>query len=147
MIKSTEPLGRGAPPGPGLAIEAMSSQLLVGVFSDGRDAATGYLMVVDLRTSMVQGKVPSRTVTLRLSPACRASLVQGGLGGWSELQRNRPLMAADGDATLTLTLHGGGGALLRVVPSESHGGSECGGILRRTRRWFFAPRGLSLKMS
>lgn len=32
-------------PGPGLAVEQMDSDLVVGVFSDGQDVDTGYLMV------------------------------------------------------------------------------------------------------
>lgn len=135
------------PPGPGLAVEQMDSGLVVGVFSDGQDVDTGYLMVVDLRTAMSAGEINPRLVTLTMSTACKATVVPGGSGGYAE-QHPHPVVAGEDSRTVSLTLAGGGGALLKLesaVSVDTNTSSSCGGVLRSTRDWWFNPRTINLK--
>ena len=58
--------------------------LTLSQFNDGNDdSETGYLMLVDLRTSMAQGGVAPRAVNLTLASSCTAQLVPGGPDGWA----------------------------------------------------------------
>jgi len=84
---------KSTPPAADLPVVAMDDELLVGVFV--RDAkhgvgaggeAIGWLMVVDTRTAIEPGVVPSRKASLTLHPACDvASIAPGGSGGDSAL--------------------------------------------------------------
>ena len=67
------------PPGAGLPVTAMSSDLLVGVFSASDTGDTGYLMVVDTRAAMTMGALPRRAVSLTLVPSCTATVVSPGV--------------------------------------------------------------------
>lgn len=132
-------------PGTGQAVEKMDDQLVVGVFSDGQSADTGYLMVVDLRTAMSVGAVKPRSVTLTVASACKATIVPGGSGGYSE-QHPHPAVTVTAGGTVSLTLSGGGGALLKLEPASSESGAaSCGDVLRQTRDWWWNPRKINLK--
>ena len=62
-------------------VVAMEEDLMVGVFSDGLHNETGFLMLVDLRTSTQRNDLPPRTTNVTLAAACTASAVPGGTGG------------------------------------------------------------------
>lgn len=133
-------------PGPGLVVEQMDSELVVGVFSDGHDVETGYLMVVDLRTAMSAGAIQPRSVTLKISSVCKATIVPGGPGGYAEQHPHPRMDAAAESNEVSLTLSGGGGALLKIVAdSEAVPASSCGDVLRGTRDWWFDARTINLK--
>ena len=124
----------------GLAVESMDGGLLVGVFSDGSSSDNGYLMVVDLRSSMNQGGISPRQASLTVAASCQATVVKGGPDGWSSLHPHTPAVGSQQHSgKMTLTLAGGGGALLKVS------GKGCGEILRFTRQWWTDPRTLSLR--
>ena len=134
---------KSTPPAADLPVVAMDDELLVGVFV--RDAkhgagvggeAIGWLMVVDTRTAIEPGVVPSRKASLTLHPACDvASIAPGGGGGDSALATHQVIRAANG-STAQLSLLAGGGALVRLG-----GGEECLRMARNVRRWFVDPRG------
>ena len=130
-------------PGPGRVVEQMDNQLLVGVFSDGLEEDTGYLVVVDLRTDVAAGAVPPRTVTLSINPACSAAVVPGDEQGWFAEANPKLHRGAAAGSRVTVRLHGGGGALLRLTPGSqtSAGGSSggCGAMLRSVRQWWYGP--------
>ena len=135
-------------PGPGLVVEQMDSELVVGVFSDGHDVDTGYLMVVDLRTAMSAGVIQPRSVTLKISSDCKATIVPGGSGGYAEQHPHPMLDAAAESNAVSLTLSGGGGALLKIQSdsdTKAASASSCGDVLRGTRDWWFDPRTINLK--
>eukprot|EP01045_Picozoa_sp_COSAG04_P030270 COSAG04_NODE_5206_length_1703_cov_1.670200_2_plen_217_part_00 len=132
-------------------IRAMDEHLLAGVFSDGAAADSGWLMVVDLRTSVgptFADDPGPRNITLDIHPHCTAAVVPGGRDGWyaslvtSGSERGR--RAESQGSQVTLRVHSGGGALLRLTDS---GGSGCGATLRSTRQWWFDPREINLKHS
>lgn len=136
-------------PGPGLAVEQMDSDLVVGVFSDGSEVDTGYLMVVDLRTAMSAGEIHPRSVSLTISSACKATVVPGGSGGYAE-QHSHPIQEVEESysQSVSLTVTGGGGALLKIQPVvsvDTNTSSSCGDVLRSTRDWWFNPRAVNLK--
>lgn len=131
-------------PGSSSVVEAMDDQLLVGVFSDGRESETGYLMVVDLRGSTIPGAIAPRTVTLTIHPGCATAVVPGPAGGWFAESDTAPESAVSkGTQQVALTLQGGGGALLRITA----GTGGCGQLLRSTRQWWYDPRTINLKHS
>jgi hypothetical protein len=123
-------------PSAGGVVQTMDDQLLVGVFSDGLTNDTGYLMVVDLRTNMTTGSVPPRSVGLEINPACQASIVAGHHEGWAQ----QPSFVEE--QLVTLQLHGGAGALLRVTNGK--GDVDCGQLLRGVRQWWYDPRTINL---
>ena len=138
------------PPGAGQAVESMDDQLLAGLFSNGLHKDTGYLMVVDLRASMSLGGVKPRSVTLTIASACKATVEPGGAGGYAEQHPHPPNNSAAAGSTgqITLTLSGGGGALLKLEPSsgaDATSAASCGAILRSARQWWFDPRAINLK--
>ena len=138
-------------PGPGRVVEQMDDQLLVGVFSDGLEEDTGYLVVVDLRTDVAPGAVPPRTVTLSINPACSAAVVPGDEQGWFAEANPELHRGAAAGSRVTVRLHGGGGALLRLTPGSqtSADGSSggCGAMLRSVRQWWYDPRTINLRHS
>jgi hypothetical protein len=123
----------GPAPGVGLPVIAMDAQLVAGVFSDTRISESGFLMFVDCRVSLTAGKVPSRTVSITLAPACQPALAPSGSGtrppsafSWSHVTD-----------TVTLTLAAGMGALVKVE------GDGCGELLRNVQSWILEPRRIS----
>jgi hypothetical protein len=135
--------GHSIAPGRGRVVEAMDDQLLVGVFSDGRETETGYLMVVSLQTSMTRGAVSPRNVTLTVNPACSVAVVPAAAGGWFAESGGDTAVLSKGTQHVTLGLQGGGGALLRITA----GTGGCGQLLRGTRQWWYDPRTINLKHS
>ena len=119
-------------------IQAMDEDLLVGVFSDGLEKESGYLMVVDLRTNLTTGSTSPRLATVTINTACQAAVVPGHQQGWAQ-------PSSVDKQHVTLSLHGGGGALLRVTGGGTD--ANCGQLLRGVRQWFFPPRRINLKHS
>lgn len=133
---------RATPAGPGKAVTHLERKMLVGVFSDGRTSDEGYMMVVDLRTSMEKNALKPRVVNITLAAQCASelSLVKGGAGGWGDMHWGSNNFDAS-SGKLRLKLEAGGGALVRV------GGKGCGAVLRGTRQWWFNPSAINLRHS
>ena len=135
-------------PAPGLAVEAIAGNVLVGVFSDGPTSDAGYLMVVRFDVSMSIGGVAPATVELTIAAECSGniSFVEGGKDGFAaELADARTVRGehdrAGGRDVVKMLLHGGGGALIRVQ------GVGCGQVLRAARSWWYNPRSIDLRHS
>ena len=97
------------------------------------------------------GAIQPRSVSLTISSACKATVVPGGSGGYAE-QFPRPVAGAAGaGGTVSLTLSGGGGALLKLEAATAGAGDtaatadRCGDALRRSRDWWFNPRAINLR--
>lgn len=130
-------------PGPGQPVVAMEDDLMVGVFSDGLRNETGFLMLVDLRTSTQRNDLPPRTTNVTLAAACTASAVPGGAGGWAEQlwRENEQRSSLGGAGSISVTIAAGGAALYRVS------GAGCGRLLRGARDWWYNPRLINLRHS
>ena len=106
-----------------LPVTQMDNQLLVGSFQSNV-SGVGYLMVVDLRTELVNasaGQKPTlgpRNATLQIHPACSPSIVLGHGGGWSA-GAAALLVWDEASRSLSLGLEAGGGALIKASRSSS----------------------------
>ena len=143
LLPDASPVVGPRQPAPGLAVEHMVSDVLVGLFTSGDSG--GYLMVVDTRAALSIGApgTAKRSVSLQLSSKCTATAVPPGVERslaslqFSALHQE----AADGAHTqaVTLSLQAGEGALLKVI------GVGCAGVLRGAGRWLYDERSIAAR--
>ena len=141
LAPDASPVAGPAKPAPGLAIEEMDSDLLVGLFTGGVGA--GYFMVVDTRASLSVGALAKRSVSLKLSSRCSATVVPPGVERSLESIRfSATSNQADGlyYQAVSLVLQAGEGALLQAA------GSGCADVLRGAGRWSYDERSVSARL-
>ena len=131
-------------PAPGLPVEAMFGNLIVGVFSDGPASDSGFLMVVLADVAMTIGGVAPAPVELTLAEECSGEVlfVPGGEDGFAAEHAETHTVGKEhggNRSVVRMKLHGGGGVLIQVR------GKGCGLVLRGTREWWYNPRSIDLR--